>query len=206
LAFNDGSVYYSFHYSFKEDFDRIAMQWCTRKGVVFKPSFIPLDDAYYPPPGPPQTFVQQLRSGQPVKSGGPLGPVTYDNSNNNNNTHRRPYNYGQYFNSNRQHGRFSSDPTFNSIPPPPPSLSHPYAPVQGMMGYYSYNYHPYPPYPELGGNCPTPAHMLYGSEQNPPPPPPGRQTPPGPPTTDDRDHRNGEKKSIFGRQKKKKSA
>lgn len=48
IAYNDGTVYYSFHYTFQEDFERVAEQWCDCKGVTFKPHFNPIyDDEVY---------------------------------------------------------------------------------------------------------------------------------------------------------------
>ncbi len=61
LAFNDGSVYYSFHHSFRSDFERIARQWAAAKGVKFEGTFIPLEDGDYPAPSPPPEVLEQLR-------------------------------------------------------------------------------------------------------------------------------------------------
>ncbi|KAK3317022.1 hypothetical protein B0H66DRAFT_310389 [Apodospora peruviana] len=47
LAFDDGTVYYSFHESFQKDFDKIARQWCGNK-IEYKPHADLLTDEDYP--------------------------------------------------------------------------------------------------------------------------------------------------------------
>ena len=48
LAYNNGRVYYCFHWSFEKDFQRIAEQWCASKNVEFIGHYYALNDDAYP--------------------------------------------------------------------------------------------------------------------------------------------------------------
>src|SRR5687767_14858727 len=70
LAYNNGRVYYFFHWSFGKDFQRIAQQWADSKGVPLNPQYQELTDEFYPhilpaddvaPPTPHSTPVSDSK-------------------------------------------------------------------------------------------------------------------------------------------------
>lgn len=65
VAFNDGTVFYSFHESFQQDFDQIAREWCG-DAVEYKPHAQLLTDEDYPcilePPPPSEVKDDQVKT------------------------------------------------------------------------------------------------------------------------------------------------